>query len=167
MRTIINILLFTLIIISNIIAQTSNDTIDTKQIDTAKFIMKKSPTGAVIRSALIPGLGQFYNKSYWKIPIIWGALIYFGYNWSNQYQEYKNYRDLYNQSITVSNPYGNLDYKNLREYYRDQRDITIFFFSLTYLLNIIDAYVDAHLFDFDISPSLLNNKINISLRINF
>ncbi len=167
MRILINIFLILVTSLSIVFAQ--EDTIKniTTQIDTNKFIMKKSPAGAVIRSALLPGLGQFYNESYWKIPIIWGALGYLGYNWINQNKEFKNYRDLYSQSISQSNPSGNLRFRSLREYYRDQRDLTAVFIGLAYLLNIIDAYVDAHLFDFDITPSTFRKNINFSLRIRF
>ncbi|MEG8947380.1 DUF5683 domain-containing protein [Rosettibacter firmus] len=165
MRILINILL--LIALSNNFAQEVINSKDTTEVDTINFIMKKSPAGAVLRSAILPGFGQFYNESYWKIPIIWGALIYLGYNWDNQNKEYKNYRDLYNQSITASNPNGNLRYRDLREFYRDQRDLTTVFIGLTYLLNILDAYVDAHFYDFDVSPSLMKNQINLKVRLSF
>ena len=167
MRILINIFILLIIFVSFNFAQIDTTRNITAQQDTNKFIMKKSPTGAVIRSALIPGLGQFYNESYWKIPIIWGALGYLSYNWINQNKEYKNYRDLYSQSISSTNPEGNLRFRSLREFYRDQRDLTAVFIGLTYLLNLIDAYVDAHLFDFDVTPSTLQNEINISMRIKF
>jgi len=167
MRIFINIFLILITSVSINFAQADTIKNVNSQIDTNKFIMKKSPLGAVIRSAILPGLGQFYNESYWKIPIIWGALGYLSYNWINQNNEFKNYRDLYTQSISSSNPEGNLRFRNLREFYRDQRDLTAVFIGLTYLLNIIDAYVDAHLFDFDVSPSPLERNINFSLRIRF
>lgn len=167
MRILINIFILLIIFVSLNFAQTDTTRNITAQQDTNKFIMKKSPTGAVIRSALLPGLGQFYNESYWKIPIIWGTLGYLSYNWINQNKEYKNYRDLYSQSISSTNPEGNLRFRSLREFYRDQRDLTAVFIGLTYLLNLIDAYVDAHLFDFDVTPSTLKNEINISMRIKF
>lgn len=172
MRTIINFIFVLLIFLRvSIFAQTENnkDTLNlkTNSTDTIKFVMKKSPAGAVIRSILLPGLGQFYNKSYWKIPIIWGVMGYLGYNWYIKNNDYKKYRDLYNSSITSSNPSGNLNYRNLREFYRDQRDLTAVFFGLAYVINILDAYVDAHLYDFDVSPSVLQNQFSINMRINF
>ena len=122
------------------------------------FVMQKSPTGAILRSAVIPGWGQIYNESYWKAPIVWGALGWFVYGWIESNNDYKFYRDKY----LVSGLDSDL---NVREFYKDQRDLFAVYIGLTYFLNIIDAYVDAHLFDFDvvmdknISQKQLNFKI--------
>lgn len=139
---------------------------DSVQTDTTKFEMKKSPWGAVLRSAVIPGFGQFYNESYWKIPVVWGTLGYLGYLWVDQNDKYKIYRDLYNQSL-IADPPGNENYYKLREGYKDQRDLVAVFIGLTYFLNLVDAYVDAHLFDFDISEGDGISRINLNMRINF
>lgn len=128
--------------------------------------MKKSPWGAVLRSAIIPGFGQFYNESYWKIPVVWGALGYLGYLWSDRNDLYKTYRDLYSQSL-ISDPDGIDEYYKQRENYKDQRDLVAVFIGLTYFLNLVDAYVDAHLFDFDISEGNNISRINFNMRINF
>jgi TM2 domain-containing membrane protein YozV len=122
--------------------------------------MTKSPWGAVLRSAIFPGLGQFYNESYWKIPIVWGALGYLGYLWNDSNNNYKKYRDLFSAN-------NNQIYLNLREHYKDQRDLNAVFIGLTYFLNLVDAYVDAHLFDFDVSEDFNSNKINLSVKIRF
>lgn len=119
----------------------SGDTVITY--DTS-FVMTKSPWGAIARSAVIPGWGQLYNQSYWKIPIVWGVIGWFTYNWIQNNNDYKNYRDLYLADPTISN-------KRLREFYRDNRDLFAIYLGLTYVANLIDAYVDAHLFDFDVS----------------
>jgi len=170
-KTIAKILLavlFCLISYSEILAQStelqSSDTVQTKQ---NEFIMKKSPWGAVLRSAIIPGFGQFYNESYWKIPLFWGILGYLGYNWIDQNNLYRTYRDLYNQSFNETTKIGNTIYQNQRDRYRDQRDIIAIYIGLTYFLNLVDAYVDAHLFDFDVSDSINGKQLNISLRVNF
>lgn len=139
---------------------------DSVQTDTTKFEMKKSPWGAVLRSAIIPGFGQFYNESYWKIPVVWGALGYFGYVWVDQNDKYKTYRDLYTQSF-ITNQSGDEKYYNARESYKDQRDLVAVFIGLTYFLNLVDAYVDAHLFDFDISEGNNISRVNFNMRINF
>jgi hypothetical protein len=120
-----------------------------------KFRMKKSPTVAVLLSAVIPGAGQFYNESYWKIPIIGGLVGYFGYEYIRNNNLYKDYRELYVESQTPSNPNGDLNAKTLREFYRDQRDDFVWYFLITYTINLIDAYVDAHLFDFDVREEKL------------
>jgi len=126
--------------------------------DTAKkevgFQMTKSPWGAVLRSAIIPGWGQLYTKSYWKIPIIFGIGGYFVYEWMQNDKLYQDYRDQYDKSFTPTNPYGNQQLKNIREFYRDQRDAFAWYIGLLYLLNLVDAYVDAHLYDFDVGEGL-------------
>ncbi len=122
--------------------------------------MSKSPWGAVLRSAIIPGLGQFYNESYWKIPVVWGAIGYLGYLWFDSNSNYKKYRDLY-----LSNS-SNQNYLNLREFYRDQRDLNAVFIGLAYFLNLVDAFVDAHLFDFDVSENV-DNSLILSVKIKF
>lgn len=134
------------------------------KIDTSKFVMKKSPWGAVIRSAVIPGFGQFYNESYWKIPVVWGFLGWFAYQWNIANNSYINYRDLYNESLQ-QNSTGNSSYLSIREFYKDQRDLFAVFFGLAYFLNLVDAYVDAHLFDFDVSKFGTNENYRVSLRI--
>ncbi len=148
-----------------------NDTIKKK--DTAyTFKMTRSPGKAMLYSAVLPGAGQFYNESYWKIPIIWGIGGYFVYEIVKNNNNYIDYRDLYANSQTPENPNGDLRYKNLREFYRDQRDQFYLYAGLVYLVNLVDAYVDAHLFDFDVSDkiqvqglkgskSLMNLKINL------
>ncbi len=116
-----------------------------------KFRMKKSPTTAVLLSAVLPGAGQFYNESYWKVPIIGGLVGYFGYEYFRNNNLYKDYRDDYAASQTEINPDGDFTLKTLREFYRDQRDDFVWYFLIVYVINMVDAYVDAHLFDFDVS----------------
>lgn len=136
-------------------------TIDTLKADTVKpktvkkFRMKKSPTKAVLFSAVIPGAGQFYNESYWKIPVIAGLVGYFGYEYFRNNNLYKDNRDLYFNSQTPENPDGDQNLKTLREFYRDQRDDFVWYFLIVYVVNMLDAYVDAHLFDFDVSEEKL------------
>ena len=148
-----------------------NDSLKSKD-SVYTFKMTRSPTKAMLYSAVLPGAGQFYNESYWKIPIIWGIGGYFVYEIINNNNKYIDYRDLYAGSITESNPNGDTRYKNLREFYRDQRDQFYLYAGLVYLVNLVDAYVDAHLFDFDVSDkiqiqgmksskSLMNLKINL------
>jgi hypothetical protein len=128
-------------------------------------INKYNPKAATIRSAIIPGWGQFYNKKYWKIPIVWGALGItagvFVYN-LNTYKELKQaviYRsDTIPWNDTLINPeLKNLStsaLKNYRNEYRQNVDYSVLVFFLFWGLNIVDATVDAHLKTFDISPNL-------------
>jgi len=112
----------------------------------------KSPTKAMLMSAILPGLGQFYNKSYWKIPIIYGLAGYFVYEIRQNDKNYKYYRELFIQSVQVSG--GDYRYKRLRDFYRDQRDLFGIYLFVLYLANIVDAYVDAHLYNFDVGENL-------------
>ena len=161
-----------------------------------------SPRKATIYSALLPGLGQAYNKKYWKIPIIYAGFGTIGYfiKWNND--NYKLFRTGYNHLVDgdpetqdyllieavrrnnydLDNPnqYNNLRTALLRQqdYYRRNRDLLFISIIAFYGLNIIDASVDAHLFDFDISDDLtfnwqpsvkLENQVfyGVNLKFNF
>jgi hypothetical protein len=137
-----------------------------------------SPRKATIYSAILPGLGQIYNKKYWKVPLIYIGFGTIGYfiNWNNE--NYQLFRIGYDH-LTDNNPETqdylkieavrrnnyNLDnlteFNNLKtalskqqDYYRRNRDLLFISIVGFYGLNIIDASVDAHLFDFDISDDL-------------
>lgn len=129
-----------------------------------------SPRKAAIRSAILPGWGQAYNKKYWKIPIVYGALgttagVFF-YNLNN-YRDFRfAYRAKYNASKSPpdSTLYPQikptllpLDIQSLR-FYRDQFrrdiDLSVLVFFVLWGLNVVDATVDAHLKSFDVSPDL-------------
>ena len=131
---------------------------------------KHSPRIAAIRSAIVPGWGQIYNKKYWKLPIVYGALGtcagVFVYNLNNYKDTRFAYRVKYNMRVNFTdstlfdqiNPLMKpLDEESLR-YYRDQfrRDIdySVLFFLLLWGLNVVDATVDAHLKSFDVGPDL-------------
>ncbi len=124
------------------------------------FVMKKSPWGAVGRSAILPGWGQFYNDSYWKIPVIWGLGAWFVSGWIQNNDEYKTNRDLFIETETDL-------YKQRRDFYRDQRDNFTIYLVLLYLLNLVDAYVDAHLFDFNVDEDFLTGSTRLKVRLNF
>lgn len=138
------------------------------------FMFKPNPRKAVIYSAIFPGLGQVYNRNYWKLPILYGGFIGFAYaiSWNQGY--YKLYFDAYRSIIDNDPnttdwhnvvPYGqdpnNIDQswfanllKDRKDYFRYYRDFSIIGAVALYGLAIIDAYVDAQLFDFDMSPDL-------------
>jgi hypothetical protein len=135
-----------------------------------------SPKKASIFSACLPGLGQAYNKKYWKIPIIYGGFATLGYfiRWNNQNytvskQAYKDLTDTdpatdsYKKlkEIIYFNLNNPSDVVNLKQglisnqdYYRRNRDLLIIVTIAFYGLNIIDASVDAHFYHFDISDDL-------------
>jgi len=125
---------------------------------------KKHSVGrAAIFSAALPGLGQAYNKKYWKIPIIYagfGVLTYFVISNNSEYVQFKEaYLYVSNgDSSYTDNPYvGKYDQSQLNEamkFYRRNRDLSIIIGGLWYAINILEAYVDAHFFDYDISEDL-------------
>jgi len=146
-------------------------------VDTTFF--KPNPTRAILFSAIVPGLGQIYNRKYWKLPLVYGSFIgcVYAVTWNNtQYTGYKNaYKDfLKNPEGTDSwKDYAPLSYpadindwtdlqrtqftKRLqaaRDYYRYYWDMSKIITIGVYAFWIIDAYVDAQLFDFDVSPDL-------------
>lgn len=139
-----------------------------------KLIFNPSPTRAVWMSALLPGLGQVYNRRYWKLPILIGGFMGLGYatNWNNnQFQDYsQGYRDLldndpntksYMNFFPPTTMESDLDktwltsvLKSRKDYYRRNRDLCIICMAGLYLLAMVDAYVDAAMAHFDISPNL-------------
>ena len=140
----------------------------TKQIDSTR--KKSSPQNiAAIRSAILPGLGQIYNKKYWKLPFVYGALgttaFVFVYNLNN-YKDLKlAYRVKYNIRVfRDSTDYHKVDPTLMplseeslrfnRDQFRQSLDYTVLLFAAFWGLNVIDAAVDAHLKSFDISPNL-------------
>jgi hypothetical protein len=137
-----------------------------------KFRMKRSPWLAVGLSALLPGAGQFYNKSYWKVPVILGFVGYFSYEFFHNDKIYRDYRDQYAASQTFENPEGNSDLKFYREFYFNQRNDFVWYFTIIYVINLIDAYVDAHLFDFSVKEDKIERfgikdreyKLNVKIR---
>lgn len=129
-----------------------------------------SPKKAALRSAILPGWGQIYNKKYWKLPIVYGALGtsagIFLFN-LKQYKDtrfaYKvkyNMRVLHTDSALYSQIRDNLkpiSEESLRFYrnqYRRDIDYSVLFMAILWGLNVVDAAVDAHLKGFDVSPDL-------------
>lgn len=128
-----------------------------------------SPKKAAIRSAIIPGWGQAYNKRYWKIPIVWGALVTTGVIFANNLSTYKDLKQAYIGKYNArvhkdSTEYWEIDPYLLplseetirynRDVYRKYVDYSALFFIIFWGLNVVDAAVDAHLKSFDVSPTL-------------
>ena len=130
-----------------------------------------SPKAATIKSAIIPGRGQLYNKKYWKIPILYAGFSALGYFTNFNLSKYMTFKNAYilridNDSLTkdifdVENIestekyyYTTTQLKSLRDDYRRQLELTYILTAGLYVLNIIDACVDAHLFEFDLGEDL-------------
>lgn len=132
-----------------------------------------SPRKAIIFSAVVPGLGQAYNKKYWKMPIIYiagGALVYY----INKYNtEYYYWEKIYDDAVNgnplppeySSGNYNNSQFYELEKFYRRWRDFDIILLTGLYFLNIIDAMVDAYFYEYDIGDDL-TLKIEPSLLYN-
>lgn len=152
--------------------ENASDSIPAKQ-----TTVEHSPRKATIYSAVLPGLGQIYNRKYWKLPIVYGGFATLGYFINFNNERYTLYRQAYSDIID-NDPYTNshLDLKvnpsffkpeniaqlteNLRrakDGWRRNRDLVVIGTVVFYAVNIIDASVDAHFFNFDISDDLTIN----------
>jgi hypothetical protein len=154
---------------TSLFARGQVDTVPSKSDTAAK--RKHSPRKAAIRSAIIPGWGQAYNKKYWKIPIVYTALGIPAYQFVDNLKWYNRTKYAYLVVATNStNPdslarvhpqlkpfvdrkLGN-ELLNYRNEFRRNVDYSVLFFLLFWGLNVVDATVDAHLKDFDVSPDL-------------
>lgn len=132
-----------------------------------------APDKATWSAIVFPGGGQIYNRKYWKLPIVYGGFLGCAYalNWNNQmYSDYSQaYLDIMDDdpgtasyedflppryNVEANKEYLTRVFKNRKDNYRRQRDMSIFCFIGVYLLSVIDAYVDAELSDFDITEDL-------------
>lgn len=147
-------------------ADTSKATTPAKK-DTLVYRMQKSPLGAVVRSALLPGLGQIYNESYWKVPVVWGFLGYYGYEWVRQNNNYHSYATQYKEVLAGLRRGNAENYKRVRDFYRDQRDLFAIYMGIAYALNLLDAYVDAQLFDFSVDEDPVSKVSRLNVHVNF
>lgn len=158
----------------------STDTTKTPKASSRRELRKQKlatftpdPGKATWAGIVFPGGGQIYNHKYWKLPIVYGGFLGCAYalNWNNQmYSDYSQaYLDIMDDDPGTAsyedflppryNVEANRDYlervfKNRKDNYRRQRDLSIFCFIGVYLISVIDAYVDAELSNFDISEDL-------------
>ena len=124
------------------------------------FVMHKSPWGAVLRSAIIPGWGQIYNQSYIKAPVVWGIFGALAAGWIHYNNKYIDSRALY---LSTQNDV----YRQNRDFYRDQRDLMSIYIGLAYFLNLVDAYVDAQLFDFTVKENNMIKQPWLNIKVRF
>lgn len=148
----------------------------------AKEINPLAPAKAAFYSAILPGLGQAYNKKYWKIPIVYGALGTTLYFYFDNNKKYNQYRDAYKRRLAGFNDddFQYLDSGRLIEgqrFYQRNRDLSLLLTAAFYILNIVDANVDAHLIQFNVNENLslapeiyqneYNFKPNLGLTFNY
>jgi len=139
-----------------------------------KIIFKPNPSRSVWLSSIVPGLGQIYNRKYWKLPLIYGGFAGLAYAISWNGRMYSDYKNAY-LDITDNNPNTNsfLNFltpnqrkqtidtawltsalKSRVDMFRRYRDLSVICAIGLYALTMVDAYVDAQLSDFDVSPDL-------------
>lgn len=152
-RTIV-IFIFLFLTVSTLVAQTVAK-------DSLTALSKNRANKAATYSAILPGAGQMYNHKYWKLPLVIGGFVtlYLISDFDNTY--YHDFRNAYvaraDGDPATLDPYPALTLDDIRvrkDYYRRNRDFCYILMGGFYLLNIVDAYVDAQLKDFDVSDKL-------------
>jgi hypothetical protein len=159
-----------------------NETLTKKAIDPLR------PSKAAFYSAILPGLGQVYNKRYWKVPIVWGAIGAGVYFYVNNDQQFDRYRDAYKRRLAGfkddefygpnNSPFISDDgLIRAQQQFRRNKEISILVTLGLYALNIIDANVDAHLLQFNVDQNLslsphyqyneMENTSDIGVTLNF
>ncbi|WP_405199233.1 DUF5683 domain-containing protein [Christiangramia sp. LLG6405-1] len=146
-----------------------------------------APAKAAFYSAILPGLGQAYNGSYWKIPIAYGGLATGIYYYLENDKQYSKYRDAYKSRIAGrEDQFNGKDERvfvstdgliRAQEVYQKNKEISLLVTVGVYILNIIDANVEAHLRQFNVDEDLtlqpnfdfnsLTGKTNYGLTLNF
>lgn len=133
-----------------------DDSLQTKRIK-----WQPNPKKAGLYAALLPGLGQVYNRQYWKLPIVYGGLAVAGYMVVFNSNEYNTYRKAYIGRI--NNPYPTDEYvgvynteqlKQIQDDYNRSLNMSVLFASVGYLVQVLDAITAAHLKNFDISRDI-------------
>ena len=113
--------------------------------------MRRSPTVALILSGVLPGAGQIYTGGWYKAPFIVGGIVGCFVGAYIQNARYHVDIDSVNNQTARGDTYNANRYTAQREFYRDDRDKFYIYAALVYIANLLDAYISAHLFDFDVS----------------
>ena len=149
-----------------------------------------APSKAAFYSAIFPGMGQIYNRKYWKAPIVWGAMGTSIYFYLDNNKEYKRYRRAYKlrknglQDEFTDN-FGNVSVsletlERAQEQLRENRDMSLLTTVILYVLQIVEASVNAHLLQFNtddnlsFKPTFINDpilveapKVGLTIKYNF
>jgi hypothetical protein len=128
------------------------------------YAARYDPRKALLYAAVLPGLGQIYNKKYWKLPLVYGGMFALGYAinfYQDGYTKYKAelYYNLENgytddSDVRPGDSYTTANYRRIVDQYKRERDFMIILMGGVYLLQMVDAHVDAHLKEFDLNPKL-------------
>lgn len=133
------------------------------------YAARYDPRKALLYAAVVPGLGQIYNKKYWKLPLVYGGFFGIGYAINFYQQNYKEYKvqlfyslDHGYEGDTDINPdektnplgYTTGQLRTVVDKSRRERDFWVIMMGAMYILQMVDAHVDAHLKEFDLNPNL-------------
>ncbi len=147
-----------------------------------KPINPLAPARAAFYSAVLPGLGQAYNKKYWKIPIVYGAIGTGVYFYTTNDREYQRFRDAYKQRLKglddeFKGQYSDETLINAQRGFQRNRDLSLIITIGLYVLNIVEANVDAHLKQFNVNddlsfrpevyPTDINQQQNLGLTMTY
>lgn len=124
-----------------------------------QYAKRFQPRKALLLAAVLPGSGQIYNRKYWKVPIVYGGffiLTSFALSYNKAYHKYQDqlYGVLETPSIPSPDGYSEAQLRTLVDNYRRQRDFFLILDGIFYILQMVDAHVDAHLKEFDLNPNL-------------
>jgi hypothetical protein len=167
----------------SVFAQTKNNTeLIAKDTLKSSNIDPLTPAKAAFFSAVLPGLGQAYNKKYWKIPLVYGAIGTSVYFYVDNNKKYRQFRDAYKSRLegVITEDLKRFDNNRLiaaQKFYQRNRDLSALVTLAFYALNIIDANVDAALLQFNVDeslslrPAIYQNDVtfrtNVGLTINY
>ncbi|MEO5979139.1 MAG: DUF5683 domain-containing protein [Chryseolinea sp.] len=183
MKKALLILLMSCMIVSGSVAQDSlstkpsvDDTLRAEAEDTVQlksYATRYDPRKAILYAAIVPGLGQIYNKKYWKLPLVYGGFFALGYAVNFYAKGYTKYKDLLFRNLEqgytadgdiyvidgtakppITDVYTTANYRRIVDLYKRQRDFFLIMMGGMYLLQMVDAHVDAHLKEFDLNPNL-------------
>jgi hypothetical protein len=177
------IVLLLLICSSTMMAQDSlkvisEDSLVTEEQDTVllkSYAARYDPRKALLYAAVLPGMGQVYNKKYWKLPLVYGGFFALGYAITFYQDLYKDYKTQLFHNLNngfeqdneydpdTENRYTTGTLRAAVDKARRERDFFVILMGAMYLLQIVDAHVDAHLKEFDLNPTL---KVSIRPSIN-
>ena len=152
----------TVVVAPGVIIQGGTEFTQSTRPDTLGWRYHHSPAKASVLSAVLPGAGQMYNRKYWKAPIVWAGLGVSYWFVQRNSKEYRRYKDNYiavvdGDPTTVDEFNGNVSASQLldaTDTYRKWRDMSYIALGLVYVLNIVDASVDANFVRFDVGRDL-------------
>jgi hypothetical protein len=171
-RIIIVVAFLSLALSSTAQVQSAQDSLIVESRDTVllkSYAAKYNPRRALLLAAVMPGLGQVYNKKYWKLPLVYGGLYATGYAIDYYNDLYRDYKNVLFSALEAGVGENQIDadlgldlgmkttvrgYRNAVDKAQRERDFMMIIMGLVYVLQIVDAHVDAHLKEFDLNPKL-------------